>query len=753
MNFLRQHGKLAGFVCLMLLGILGLCRGTLEENILALVPTKIKQQVSLFEHSPLSQKLIVITQAPSKEQAQETAFTLQEKLTHADLITLQQTPTDNIISGVLSTLPDLFSPQIQQETEQKISSQAVTEQLTRYYESLFSFQSIFTTQKMTQDPFDLTALLFHRWAKIGQGVQTLNYTDGFLANENGTIRAGLYDATSAVSNIKAAQQLQQFFTDFQSSLPQDVHTFFVGGLRYTLENARLIKQDLTTLTLAGFICLVGVFVCFFRTKRALLVYFLPLLVLPPAAWITQLIFGHISGITLGFGSVVVGLSLDYAIYIYFALEQTKTEMTAVVAKVTKHLWCNFLTSGLCFAALLFSSIEVFKQIAVFALMALSLAFFIAVHVLPSYFKTSTVKQPITSKMEINSLPFKWAIGVSICLLAFGAWGITHVQLSSNLEDLNSTSPSFVKDKKIAEQLFPSARGALLFSLGQTQEDALANNEHLSSKISDGLPVSELFASSKTRARNRIRWATFWTPERQKVTQALLEETAKEKGFNSQAFTPFWTWLQNASANETFDFSAWHNPIVKIAKNQYAVVNIVPNEPHYARLADNVHSVFISAAKLQTNLVQGVKKEALEIVGLALLFNLFAVWLLFKNLKETLLCFSPVVLGSCFLFGCLALFQVRVNLFGLIFLPLLIGLGLDYAIFQLIKHRSKQEELTQLYPTRALLAAGLSTLAGFGVLILAKHSVLFMMGICALLGIGGTVLVSLFILPALWKRYV
>ena len=73
MNFLRRHGKLLGFVSLMLLGILGLCCGILEENILALVPNQIKRQISLFEHSPLSQKLIVMTQAPSKEQAQETA--------------------------------------------------------------------------------------------------------------------------------------------------------------------------------------------------------------------------------------------------------------------------------------------------------------------------------------------------------------------------------------------------------------------------------------------------------------------------------------------------------------------------------------------------------------------------------------------------------------------------------------------------------------------------------------------------------
>lgn len=753
MSFFRRHRNLICFVCLMLLSIVGLCYGTLEENILALVPNKIKQQVLLFEHSPLSQKLIVITQAPSKEQAHEISTTLQKELTHAGFIVPQKPLTDTIILDMLSALPDLFSQKIQQQTAQKLSSKALAEQFTQYYEDLFSFQSIFTTQKMTQDPFNLTQLLFDRWAALGKGIQTLDYTDGFLTNQDGNLRAGLYDATSAVSDIKTAQQLHQFFNHFQSSLPKDVHAFFVGGLRYTFENVQLIKRDLMIVTLAGLICLFGVFVCFFRTKRALLIYLLPLLVLSPAAWITQLIFGHISGITLGFGSVVVGLSVDYAIYIYFALAQANQQATHVASKITKHLWCNFLTSGLCFVALLFSSIEVFKQIAVFALIALSLAFFISVRILPAYFKTQAFNRLKTSQIEVPFLSFKGAIWACILLAGFGIWGINHLLFSSNLDDLNSTSSVFVKDKQIAEQLFPATRGALLFSLGKTIDQALANNEQISSKVPNGLPISELFISSQTRAENRARWTSFWTAARQSQIQTLLETEAKKAGLNSQAFAPFLTWLQFASTHTNVDFSAWYNPLIKISDNLYAITNVVPNDPLYAQLADQVHSVFISAAELQANLTQGVKKEALEIVGLALLFNLCAVWLLFKNLKETLLCFLPVLLGGSFLFGCLALFQVPVNLFGLIFLPLLIGLGLDYSIFQLIKFRSVNEDLQQLYPTRALLAAGFSTLAGFGVLILAKHAVLFMIGICALIGIGGAVLVSLLILPALWKRCV
>ena len=750
MKFLYSHRKLLCFVGLSFLGILGLWKGTIEENILALVPQHIKQQVMLFEHSPLSQKLIVITRGNSATQAQQVAGEVRDKLLQEGFITLSTPLADKGIFGLVASLPSHFSQQAQTETAQKLSEEAITKQLDRYYEGLFSFQGMLVTQQMMHDPFGLTEILFRLWGKLGQSVPSLTYQDGFLSDSDGTQVAGLYDTRASVSDISAAQQLQRFFSNLQSALPENTRVFFMGGLRYTLENTSLIKRDLTIITLIGIACLGIVFICFFRSKRALLIYLLPILVLPPAAWITQLVFGHISGITLGFGSVVVGLSVDYAIYIYFALQRTQTDPQETVSKISRHLWCNFLTSGLCFVSLLFSSIEVFKQIAVFALVALSLAFAISVWVFPLYFEKSKNTYSNEKKVELNPLPFKAALVGLVLLLLFGVWGGKNLSINSDLASLNSTSASFAQDRQTAESLFPSTQGALLFSLGKTEEEALQNNERLSAQLPGGLPVSELFSSEFVRQQNQKRWREFWNEERINQAKELLQREAQKKGFSEQAFDPFWRFLQDNDETSAFDFTNWYNPVIKISQGLYAVVNIVPNEDLYAQTAQKAGAVFISASMLQTQLAQSVKKEAIRVVILALLLNLIALGLLLRKVKETVLCFIPVLAGGCFLLGCLALFHISVNLFGLIFLPLLIGLGIDYAIFQLMKYQSKQAA-AQLYPTQALIAAGLSTLAGFGVLIFAKHAVLFMMGACALIGIGGTVGVSLFILPAFWEK--
>lgn len=750
-NFFRSHYKLAGLILLAVLCLVGVFRGEIEENMLALVPQSIRRQVQLFEHSPLSQKLIVVATSPTEEQSREAAQGLQRALADAGLVRAPEPPSGNIVREMLDTLPGRFSRDVEQQVEQKISAAQIAAQINHYYEQLFSLQSMFVAQLIAQDPFYLTEILFNKWAAVGRNLQT-NYEDGLLTAREGRVQACLLDAQVAVSDLSGAQKLKNFFDHYQASLPANVRVFFMGGLRYTLENATLIKRDLLFITLAGLTGLSVIFFCLFRTKRALLIYALPFLVLPPAALVTQFVFGHLSGMTLGFGSVVAGLSVDYAIYVYFALAQTQQNENGALAQIRKHLRYNFLTSALCFAALFFASVEVFKQMAVFALVALSLSLAVSLWIFPVYFKGRETAQSQPRGWRVKPLPRFVAIGISALLLLFGAWGVAHVSFSEGLDSLNSTSKAFVEDKQVADELFASDTSALLFSLGNTPQEALQHNEELSTRLPEGLVMSELFASSETQEENKARWQEFWSEERTHAARLALEEEAQKKGMKPEGFAPFWQWLEQPGT-QGVDFSAWYNPVLKLAEHSYAVVNIVSNDPVYAHAADGISAVYVSAAQLQKELVQGVKREALKVVCWALLLNMIAVGFLFKKIKETLLCFVPVLLGVCVLFGCLALFKIQVNLFGLIFLPLLIGLGIDYAIFQVMRFHAHQENLTTLYPTKALVAAGLSTLVGFGVLVLAKHAVLFMMGLCALLGIGGAIVAAVWLLPAFWERYV
>jgi predicted RND superfamily exporter protein len=53
--------------------------------------------------------------------------------------------------------------------------------------------------------------------------------------------------------------------------------------------------------------------------------------------------------------------------------------------------------------------------------------------------------------------------------------------------------------------------------------------------------------------------------------------------------------------------------------------------------------------------------------------------------------------------------------------------------------------------RAVLVSGLTTLAGFGALVLARHPALHSIGVTVLLGIGAAIPAALLVIPALSRR--
>jgi predicted RND superfamily exporter protein len=75
---------------------------------------------------------------------------------------------------------------------------------------------------------------------------------------------------------------------------------------------------------------------------------------------------------------------------------------------------------------------------------------------------------------------------------------------------------------------------------------------------------------------------------------------------------------------------------------------------------------------------------------------------------------------------------------------MIGLGVDYGIFMVYRLYRDLDPSAE----KAVLVSALTTLSGFGVLVLARHPALHSIGLTILLGVCGALPVVLWILPAL-----
>lgn len=120
-----------------------------------------------------------------------------------------------------------------------------------------------------------------------------------------------------------------------------------------------------------------------------------------------------------------------------------------------------------------------------------------------------------------------------------------------------------------------------------------------------------------------------------------------------------------------------------------------------------------------------------------------------NVRNLLLMLSPPVLGLGLMFGVLGWLGVHLNPANIIVLPLLLGVGVDYGVFVVHDFRS-QSRGYQMSPStiNALVLTSLTSMAGFGSLLVASHRGLASLGLVLVVGLGTCLFVALVALPAL-----
>lgn len=131
------------------------------------------------------------------------------------------------------------------------------------------------------------------------------------------------------------------------------------------------------------------------------------------------------------------------------------------------------------------------------------------------------------------------------------------------------------------------------------------------------------------------------------------------------------------------------------------------------------------------------------------FIFLMLWLTFRSLLSTLLAMMPLVVGTTWTFGVMHGFGVDLNLANSIFLPLVVGAGVEYGI--IIVQRWRQREAGVVLPSstgQGVILAGLTTTVGFGSLTLSSHQGLYSLGLLTMIGSLVILAAAVILLPAL-----
>jgi hopanoid biosynthesis associated RND transporter like protein HpnN len=130
-----------------------------------------------------------------------------------------------------------------------------------------------------------------------------------------------------------------------------------------------------------------------------------------------------------------------------------------------------------------------------------------------------------------------------------------------------------------------------------------------------------------------------------------------------------------------------------------------------------------------------------------------VFMTFKNFKTTLFIFLPVIVGSLWTIGIMDLIGVRFNLANLVILPLILGIGVVNGIHIIHRYREEPDKSVPVLAKstgQAVILSSLTTMIGFGSMMVADHQGIFSLGLVLTIGVGSCLVASVTIVPAILK---
>jgi predicted RND superfamily exporter protein len=150
----------------------------------------------------------------------------------------------------------------------------------------------------------------------------------------------------------------------------------------------------------------------------------------------------------------------------------------------------------------------------------------------------------------------------------------------------------------------------------------------------------------------------------------------------------------------------------------------------------------------------VKEEFLGLTLAAMVVVLLIAILFLRRPLFALLSAVPAVVGLIWTLGLMQLGGIELNLVTILVAPMIIGLGIDYALHVLNRHLEQPDRIDASIASvsRAILMTSATTIIGFGSLAFADLASLRALGLTVSLGMVCCAVTSLVLLPAMLRAF-
>ena len=771
----------------------------LNEDFTDMLPMSvpaIAEQVEALKHVRQADRLFVDIQTTALEPerltqaADQMHAALREIPELSDFrYDIEATDMRDMFEQLQAQLPVLLNANELHELEVRLQTPALEQRLAWMKKAMSQPQGLMLKEVAQTDPAGLGDVVSLRLRALQAGIGDAHIVAGRITSADGR-----HILISAVPDFRPSElrrsaplmsavlsAARKVETQFPAG---SVHIAITGAHRVALDNATMIREDSTRTSVIATIAVALLMFAAYRRR------WLALLGLAPTVFgvLGALLAFHFTGdvvsaIAIGCGSILIGVTVDYGIYVLYHMDDSpsanRLQLAQAVAQLAPALTFGALTTMAAFFVMFFSPVSGHRQLGLFGVVGVALAAVFALVVLPLFIPVGAAgsgrKLPLTKVMQHL---FDWrdhrALVVLPLLLLFSGLcvaGMVRLRFDGDLARLNGVTTETRRDDDLVREVWGKALSlTTVVVTGASREEALQKNEQVCAvmrtlqeqRVIDSFSsIAPLFPSEQTRRSNFRDWQAFWTEERRSDLSHSLASAAGSLGFRTNAFNPFLERLASpapppdslagaASALNRLLSDYWSE---KDGNISICTLVKAPDRRSFLRLREAVlketpGALLLNKAAL-TDEIARVAKSVLPVFGvLVAVLNALLLFLLLGRLELVLITLLPMAAGVFWTLGTLGLLGLPIDMSNFIFVIFVIGVGGDYSLFMVMAELEPLRGYTKRTASTggAVTICALTALFGVGVLVLARHPALFSVGLTALLGISFSLLATLFLVP-------
>jgi len=400
-------------------------------------------------------------------------------------------------------------------------------------------------------PRDPTGEMVQLLDQLNSGTRP-QMVDGAWASRDGARALMLMQTRASGSDTDAQQRamaaIRQAFDTAPGATPA-AKLVMTGPGVFSVTSRDTIKTQVSRLSIIGVVIIASLLLLVYRSFTALALGFLPVIsgALAGIAAVS-LGFGVVHGITLGFGTALIGEAVDYSIYLFLQSERGGSDQQIWIKRFWPTVRLGVLTSIFGFASLLLSGFPGLAQLGLYSIAGLIAAAtvtrFVLPYLLPMNFRVHEVSAIglVLSRLVQRAAALRWA--AAILLLAACAILVGH-RASLWDDKISSLSPVAQADVALdaslrADMGAPDVRYLVVVS-GASRESVLRSSEQVSTILQTQVDQGELagFESPSrylpSTATQRASQASLPSPA---VLQTRLAQAVQGLPVRAQLFTPF-----------------------------------------------------------------------------------------------------------------------------------------------------------------------------------------------------------------------